>query len=119
MPRSHHRDFILHAYQFSPAVAASPRQELMSPQEIDATRQMRGPAGCMFESMNVPVSRIKTGRVAIVPPGRLALGMQFYSLLSEKSGYPKAPISGRSKPAISSSFGTRMGVIRLLTLNHT
>lgn len=45
MPRSHHRDFILHAYHFSPAVAASPRQELMSPQEIDATRQMRGSGG--------------------------------------------------------------------------
>src|SRR5712691_8511209 len=39
--------------------------------------------------------------------------------LSWKSGYPSTPISGPSSPSISVAWLTRIGVIRLLILNHT
>ena len=41
-----------------------------------------------------------------------------HSRLTVKSGYPRTPISGASRPAISTSLLTRNGVMRLLSLNH-
>lgn len=56
---------------------------------------------------------------------QIAIEQSASSITSSYSGrivnpvYPAAPISGPSRPATSSSAGTRIGVIRLLTLNQT
>src|ERR1041384_6536779 len=67
--------------------------------------------------------KAKTSRAPRCPtrfaPRAIALGYSAGSGLITNSGYPPTPISGRSRPASSTSLLTRSGVILSLILNQT